>query len=400
MKLLFVHVKLGLGGIALTTFHKMNYLAENTDFEIHYLSEKKNDVEVEVKLHKRIQVHCLDFEKVYQKKEYRLFFIDSLLLRKKAINLLQSFIDKIQPDVITSLDDRTPRKLIPFIETSAIKVLEFRDTIYRKGVNRKLRNQSQLSQLKSEIHPLNLIYGNSKRIHNKYDYAIILTKEDLEDRKYLQIKKRQIYNCFSQPDTVSKFDSRDKVIIAVGRLVAEKNFEDLLKAVYLIKDQISPWKIYIYGKGIHENILSQAIKDDGLSEIVYLKGYTYDLQKIYNNSKILISTSITEAFGKTVLEALTYKIPVISYNCKFGPKEIIADGVNGYLIDFDVQELADKILKLTSNPGLLNQFSKNTSQDLHKFEEEKIMNEWIDFYNSIVKNKIEKALLSTSKQFH
>lgn len=47
---------------------------------------------------------------------------------------------------------------------------------------------------------------------------------------------------------------------------------------------------------------------------------------------------------------------------------MITDGVNGFLIDFDVQELADKILQLTSNPEILNQFSENTSQDLYKFE--------------------------------
>ena len=383
MKILFVHSSLGMGGISMTIIHRMNYLAANTDFVIHYLNEWKNDDQLNKKLHKGIQVECLDFSNPFYKKTPRLIAVDSLIYRKKIKNQLQKFIDQIQPDVITSLDESIPRRIIPFLQTPAIKVIEFRNSMYRKGINKRLQNISPLIQLKRRFHPFKLIYGSNKRIHNKYDYAILLTNEDLEDRKYLKIKTRMIYNTSPAPIKVEEFNKRDNIIIGVGRIEAEKKFEDLVCAIYLIKDKISSWRIYIYGIGNKMDYLNQLIKEYGLAEIIFLKGKVYDLDEIYNNSKILISTSLTEAFGRAILEAFLYKIPVISYDCKCGPKEIIADGVNGFLIRPDVQKLSEKILELISNPKMLNQFSENTFQDLHKFEEEKIMNEWIDFYNSL-----------------
>lgn len=65
-------------------------------------------------------------------------------------------------------------------------------------------------------------------------------------------------------------------------------------------------------------------------------------------------------------------------------KEIIKDGVNGYLIDFSVEQLAEKILELTSDSEKLESFSSHTWDDIQKFDENTIMNQWIDFYNEIV----------------
>ena len=106
------------------------------------------------------------------------------------------------------------------------------------------------------------------------------------------------------------------------------------------------------------------------------------MDEVYNNSKLLISTSFSEGFGRTLTEALSFKIPVISYDCKCGPKEIIKDGVNGYLIDFDVKLLADKILYLTLKPDKLLEFSNNAWIDIDKFAFENIMKQWINLYES------------------
>jgi glycosyltransferase involved in cell wall biosynthesis len=87
-----------------------------------------------------------------------------------------------------------------------------------------------------------------------------------------------------------------------------------------------------------------------------------------------------------MVEALSYKIPVIAYNCKCGPKEIVKDGVNGYLIDFSVQELAQRILELTSDSEKLESFSSHCYDEIDRFDFKKIMNQWIEFYESVVKN--------------
>ncbi|MGO3184217.1 MAG: glycosyltransferase [Aequorivita sp.] len=389
MKLLFVHIHLGTGGISKTILDRMNYLVENTDFEIHYLAEIESHKEQLDKLDNKISIHCLHLNEILKKKRPRFPIVDSIILRRRVKIALQKYVDDIKPDIITSLDDRQLRKLIPFLKTNAVKIIEFRNSINRKKLNEGFQKNKTISQkVKQCVSPSKLIYPDDITIQNKYDYAVSLTKEDLKDREALKINQEQIYNTISIEQGIKPFKERENIILAVGRLVEEKNFKDLIEAISLIKNELGSWKIHIYGNGGQEETLRQSIKEYGLENVIFLKGFTFTISEIYNTGKILISTSITESFGRTLLEALVYKTPVISYDCKCGPKEIIADKINGYLIEeYNVQDLSDKILKLISNPKLLNEFSDNTYRDLHKFEEGKIMQEWIEFYKSVAKSK-------------
>jgi len=107
------------------------------------------------------------------------------------------------------------------------------------------------------------------------------------------------------------------------------------------------------------------------------------MPSVYNDAKLLVSTSLTEGFGRTLIEALFYKIPVISYNCKCGPKEILRDNVNGFLIDFSPEQLSTKLVELTNNAELLQSFSDNTSLDLARFDFVTNMKQWEEIYLSI-----------------
>lgn len=373
MKLLFVLKRIGLGGgIPTIILNRLNYLSEHTDYEIHVVTElKSNEVSLS-KYNSKVKFHVLDLTTILNKKRLPLFGYFSLIKDVKV--KYQEFIDSLQPDIITTFNHGYNTDIIPFIKTPAIKIVELHGSYASIDKLKK-------ADIKKSV--IDIFRKNFKTKQNQYDYAVCISKEDALDRTYLEIDKKVIYNSFTIPEKVSDFKKRNNRIVSAGTLTHNKNFGDLIKAAHLIKDKLKGWEIEIYGEGEQSEFLYDLINEYSLNEIVSLKGFSHNLSDVYDNSKLLISTSLSEGFGMTILEALSYKVPVISYDCKCGPKEIVKDKVNGFLIDFDYRILARKIEELVVNENLLNEFSNNTLLSLEKFYPEKIMNEWVSFYNNL-----------------
>lgn len=382
MKLLFVIEELNDGGITTVLVNRLNYLARNTEFKIILLTEFQSEKSIKEKFIPEVNIISLDFNQLRSKKT-RLKTISYFRVLKQAKAKLQYEIDNLNPDVITSFDIGFSRVLMPKIKTKGIKIIEFhnsyygiqkREEYYIKGVTKKIKQKIRF--------PL-----SREKSHNFYDYAVTLTKEDLLDRKYLKIKKTQIYNPLPiLADHPISFKQRKNIILGIGRIAYQKNFGQVIEAVNLIKNQLNSWEIHLYGKGDEINKLKKKISEKNLNELIFLKGYSNNINLVYQNAKLLVSTSRFEGHPMNILEAFCFNLPVISYNCKCGPRETIRHGINGYLIEPSPQKLAEKILKLIKDSQKLEEFSNNTKIDFGKFNQEKIMNQWQDFYCSL-KNK-------------
>lgn len=373
----------------------MNFLASLDNFKIYYVSEGDNSNEKIGLLDEKIKVFNLNLKEVVKNSQSKLPIINYFKIQKNIKTTFKNIINKIQPDIITCLDGGVGYRLqmLPMIKTKSIKVLECHmayEFERQKIIEQKnrFRQKNILEKVKDKVRPSSLFRKDNDFLHSNYDHIITLTNEDLVERGKINVPKTRIYNFKNSPKNITTFGSRKNIVLAVGGLDKNKNFNELIKAVSLIKNHISEWEFHIYGEGNEFNKLKESISIFKLDDIIKLKGYSLEMDSVYKTAKILVSTALTEAFGMTILEAFSYNIPVISYDCKSGPKEIIRDGVNGYLVEVnDTQTLADKILKLISNHQLLEEFSANTSLDLHKFDKEKIMQEWINFYEEIVNEK-------------
>lgn len=390
-KIKIVYIILGIQkeAISFTLIERINYIIDKGGFEISVVSEHNNDESLLKSFRKEVRLYPLNISKYYPKK--RLPVLGYYFLKHKIKGIYQKTIDEIQPDLITVINlESFYLELIPILKSKAKTIIEFRGTYLRNAPKEKIshtQNEKLFQKLKKKYHPLNLLKSSNQKIHNKFDYATVLTKENFEDRKtYLKIPIKQIFNFSKIPKELNQFSNRENIILSVGRMTTDKNFIDLIDAVNLIDQKLSNWVVHIYGNGREIENLKSKIKIHKLEKRVFLKGFCTDMDKVYNQSKLLISTSLSEGFGLTMVEALSYKIPVIAYNCKCGPKEIVKDGVNGYLIDFSVQELAQRILELTSDSEKLESFSSHCYDEIDRFDFKKIMNQWIEFYESVVKN--------------
>ena len=220
------------------------------------------------------------------------------------------------------------------------------------------------------------------------DQVVVLGKNDLENyqRNYKKAKNiTYIYNPVNFEKTVNKNIYLHR-IIAAGRLTSQKGFDLLLEAWNLIEksNRESDWILDIFGEGKDRKRLEDYIRQQGLKR-VHLKGYADDIREEYLNSSIYVLASRYEGFVLVLIEAFSCGLPCVSFDCKEGPSEIIADGVNGFLVETgNVNQLADKIQQLMENEELRKRFSENTFMDLDRFNKEKVLDEWICLLNKII----------------
>lgn len=312
MILLYILTGLKKGGISIVLSQRLNYLAEYTDFDLHILTEGQSDDSELKRLNSKIHFHKLNITEALSKK--KLPFLGYFTLKRELSKAYQNFINTLQPDIITVFNlEGHFREIIPYLKIKAKKVIEIHGSYL---ISKDIANYFKHKKKAERFHLLNLFRISNKKLHNLYDVAVVLTLEDKQNRNYIKIPIFQIYNTGKINSSIKPFLKRENIIVAAGGLSVNKNFKDLIFAAAQLKYELRNWKIHIYGDGIERKNLENLIIEHKLNHIVFLKGNQFDMESIYQNAKILISTSLTEGFGMTLLEALNYKIPVIAYNCK------------------------------------------------------------------------------------
>ena len=216
----------------------------------------------------------------------------------------------------------------------------------------------------------------SKLLYSNYQKVITLTRSDQEIFENIHNNVMTIPNFSSFP--IQPTQNNNKEIIAVGRLTDQKNFTHLLNAWELIQKKIPEWQLHIYGEGAEKQQLQNYINTHKLINVT-LKGETSSINDVYSNAAFFVMSSKYEGLPMVLIEAQSFGLPIVSYNCPFGPSDIISDDKNGYLVeDQNPNKLGDAILKLATSPDLLNNFSKQALINAEKYQPTKIINTWIN----------------------
>lgn len=234
-------------------------------------------------------------------------------------------------------------------------------------------------------------YANiGRRFFLKYtDKLIVLTKQDKENyiKKFGHADKIiQIYNFTSFQENIKKYDIENKKIITVGRIVEDKGYDYIIEIGKKVFDKHPDWCWHIYGSG-DENYLNELIKkikEAKLDNHIFFMGASKKMQEIYSQYSIFCFASKTEGFSLVLLEALSQNLPCISFDCKCGPREIIADNKSGYIIPcFDIKMYQEKLNYLIENPDVRNEFSKYCENIKPTFSLETIIAQWVRLIDTI-----------------
>lgn len=181
-----------------------------------------------------------------------------------------------------------------------------------------------------------------------------------------------------------------KTIINVGRLTADKQQLQLLKIWEKVNSKLPnhDWNLQIIGSGEEEETLKTYAVDKHLTNVSFIN-HTKSIEDYYSQSELFLFTSKMEGFGMVLLEAMSFGVPCISYDCASGPRDMIKDGINGYLIPPGQEDLfADKICHyILSSDEEKAIFRKRALETILNWDNQKIMQSWESLFNELEKKK-------------
>jgi amylovoran biosynthesis glycosyltransferase AmsD len=216
----------------------------------------------------------------------------------------------------------------------------------------------------SSFNAHNKIIGYSRiALYRQLRCVITLTDHDQKIFAKHKVNAHKIPNFSDFKKELTPRESMSKmplVCLSAGRMHPHKGFDRLLEIAKDLKEENI--QFIIVGSGSEESRIKSLLNDYDLSSSVSIFAASDNLEKFIDNSDVFLMTSTTEAAPLVMLEAFSYSKPIIAYDCPVGPREIIIDGVNGFLVnDGDRLEFVTKLKLLLGSPILYNKLSKGAA---------------------------------------
>ena len=184
-------------------------------------------------------------------------------------------------------------------------------------------------------------------------------------------------------------EERKKVIVNVGRIEGQKNQLLLIKSFEKIMDKFPDYKLIIYGEGSKKEELIKYINERKLNNRVVLAGQVDNIyDKIYDASLFVLSSDY-EGMPNALIEAMCLGLPVISTDCPCGgPKMLIKDGVNGFLVPVnDENIMSETISRILADDKLRKELSINASKLKEMVSSNVVNQKWLKFIQTIAKGE-------------
>ena len=185
----------------------------------------------------------------------------------------------------------------------------------------------------------------------------------------------------NEKDVYSNVDAKSAVF--VGRLSRQKNIGCLLSIWQLLRQRHPDWQLHVYGeKGDIEEPLWQQLHEEGNGITVHSP--TTEILNVYQQHAMLLLTSRYEPFGMVLPEAMSCGLPVIAFDCPYGPADIITDDMDGFLVkDWDIMSFADKACLLMENQDLRQQMGQAAIRSSQRYRSDRIMSVWQELFESL-----------------
>jgi len=191
----------------------------------------------------------------------------------------------------------------------------------------------------------------------------------------------------------------DKIILFVGRVAPEKSIDKIIKALAIIKKgNISKEKLLIVGDGPVMDELKQLVRTLEVEEDVIFTGNVdyKDIKNYYNIAYTFVIASTTEVNPLVIIEALASGIPVLAIKA-MGAVDILTDGLDGLLVDNDIEKLADALEKIIKEPELREKLSLGALKTSKKYSIDTISERMLNLYREII--AIQKIKGKEKKNF-
>jgi len=349
----------GSGGLERVLSIKASYLAEHYDYEVTILSLNNSHVNPFYNFSNKIKMLSIPVQ------GNALHYIQSYKIG------LQKTVNQIKPDIISVCDDGLKGFFIPRILKTNAKI------IYERHVSKLIEANSSQGFIKSS-----LIKGKWQLMSilaKGFSKFILLTEDNRKEWNSLN-NVEVIANPLSfSPENVSTLEA--KTVICVGKVSYQKGQDLLVKAWERVWEKHPDWKLELYGNPNDDFLNTKKL----ISKNIHYFPPEKEIMKKYLDSSIYVMASRFEGFGMVLIEAMACGVPCVSFNCNYGPGDIIKDGEDGFLVEKEnIEALSNKIITLIENEELRKNMGKNAKINVSRFAPEMVVMQWDKLFTQLL----------------
>jgi glycosyltransferase involved in cell wall biosynthesis len=337
---------------------KASYLVDKMNYEVHILSLNEDGIEPFYQFSKNINFHSIPY--------------NGLLSYLKGI---RKTVHKVAPDIISVCDDGLKGFFVPIYLKKTCPM------IYERHVSKVISNNDSniISKIRTQISYRLMSIGGKL-----YDKFIVLTEQNKLEWKNLsniEVISNPLSFC---PEKSSNLNN--KKVILVGKLSFQKGQDLLINAWTIIAQKHPDWSLEIYGKKDNEDFYQKLIKQNGLENNISLYDPVSNIEQKYLDSSIYVMSSRFEGFGMVLIEAMICGLPCVSFDCPYGPSDIIKNEEDGFLIpNGNIKELAEKIIFLIENKEERIRMGTNAKINVKRYLPENIVSQWDNLFSALLK---------------
>jgi poly(glycerol-phosphate) alpha-glucosyltransferase len=239
------------------------------------------------------------------------------------------------------------------------------------------------------------------------DAMVTLTqrqRDDLAERRGRTSNMFVVPNPVDPPAAPAEQPARDLLrVTTLARLEPQKRLQDAIAAFERVVRAVPGARLDIYGDGSRRADLQAEIDRLQLGEHVKLHGFDPDARDALWSSSAFLMTSSFEGYPLSTLESMSRGCPVVSYDIKYGPREQITDGVDGFLVPRgDVERLADRVIELLRSPELVARMSDAARETARRHGADTFLADWTGVLKRVVelrpdRTRIDDVALETTR---
>lgn len=357
---------------------KINWLAENTDYEMHMILTERADLPWFYEMSDKVK--WVNFDINFDE-------LDTMPIGKKIFSYrkkqkvykkkLSEYLMQVKPTVTVS----TIRRDINFIN-------DIKDGSKKIGeihFSRKSYRQVNYSFLPGFVNRAITRIWSKMLVEqlSRLNKFIVLTETDYKE--WNDLNNVCVIHNFIVHSSENVSTLTNKKVISVGRYTYQKGFDMLFDAWIEVNKKHPDWTLDIYGGG--DNVSYQnLVRQKGLEASINCNPAVNDINRKYGENSIFVLSSRYEGLPLVLIEAMSSGLACVAFDCPCGPFDILEGGKDGLLVELgNTDKLADAICSLIENESLRIEMGKKAIKRSEDFEKETIMRQWHELFESLIK---------------